>query len=101
MLFENFFVMAKTCAFNFNFIYFYFGIGNNVRHMVCQLHQLRLDIVSCFTGSGATYHNHVLVARIFPVLGPAVHGQGFRRCQDDVVIRDRINIGSDIFWSPP
>ena len=69
--------------------------------MVCQLHQLRLDIVPCFTGSGAADHDHVLVARIFPVLRPAVHGQGFRRCQDNVVIRDWINIGSDILWSPP
>ena len=63
--------------------------------------KVRLHIESCLTGSGTTDDNHILISGILWGFWSAVHGQTFCFCEDDIVFKNRIHEGFDIFSISP
>ena len=76
-------------------------ISDHIGYVVRHLHKVGLHIESCLTRSGTTDDNHILISGILWCFWSAVHGQTFRFCEDDIVFKDRIHEGFNIFSISP
>ena len=76
-------------------------IGDHEAHIIRHLHKLRFHIKSGLTASGTTNYNDILVSGILRFLRSAVHGQAFCLCQQDIILKNRINKRSYILFISP
>ena len=76
-------------------------IGDHKAHIIRHLHKLRFHIKSGLTASGTTNYNDILVSGILRFLRSAVHGQAFCLCQQDIILKNRINKRSYILFISP
>ena len=66
-----------------------------------QLHQVGFQPEPCFTGTGATDDQNILVPGILWIWNPALHGQAFCFCQNDIVPGIRIHEGNNVRMLSP
>ena len=77
-------------------------IGDHKTYIVRHLHKLRFYIKSSLTATRSTYHYNILVSGVLRFLWSTVHGQTFRLCQQNIILKNRINKRCYIlFISPP
>ena len=77
------------------------GISNHKAHIIRHLHKLWFHIKSGLAAARSPDHYDILVSGILWFLRSAVHGQTFCLCQQNIVLKDRINKrGYILFISP-
>lgn len=77
------------------------GISNHKAHIIRHLHKLWFHIKSGLAAARSPDYYDILVSGILWFLRSAVHGQTFRLCQQNIVLKDRINKrGYILFISP-
>ena len=77
------------------------GISDHKTHIIWHLHKLRFHIKSSLSATRSSDYYDILVSGILWFLRSAVHGQTFRLCQQNIVLKDRINKrGYILFISP-
>jgi len=65
------------------------------------LHEIGFEEKPRLTGAGTADDKHILVPRCLGVLWAAVHCQPFRLREDDVVAKDRVDIGPNVLRRAP
>ena len=76
-------------------------ISYHKTHIIRHLHKLRFHIKSSLSATRSSDYYDILVSGILWFLRSAVHGQTFRLCQQNIVLKDRINKrGYILFISP-
>ncbi len=66
-----------------------------------RLEQLGREPETGFAGAGRADDTGVEVAGVGGIFGPGVHGEKLRLCQNDVVLKLRIDKGLDVFFGAP
>ena len=70
-------------------------------HIIRHLHKLWFHIKSGLTAARSPNHYDILVSGILWFLWSAVHGQTFRLCQQNIILKDRINKRCYILFISP
>ena len=66
-----------------------------------RLEQLGREPETGFAGAGRADDTGVEVAGVGGIFGPGVHSEKLRLCQNDVVLKLRIDKGLDVFFGAP
>jgi hypothetical protein len=65
------------------------------------LHKRRFDEKPCLAAAGTADHKDIFVSCIFRLLRAAVHGEPFRLCQWDIVLKYRVCVRLYIVGGSP
>lgn len=75
------------------------GVCDHIRTV--HLHQIRFEPEAGLTGTGAADHQHIFVSGGLGVLGAAIHGQALGFRQNHIVLKYRVDVGSNILTGSP
>ena len=65
------------------------------------LHKRRFDEKPCLAAAGTADHKDIFVSCIFRLLRAAVHGEPFRLCKRDIVLKYRVGVGLNVVGISP
>ncbi len=65
------------------------------------LHKRRFDEKADLAAAGIADYKNVFVAGVFRLLRAAVHGEPFRLCKRDIVLKYRVGVGLNVVGISP
>lgn len=92
------------CGFSLSLYIVTLGIGYHKRGRIVlghTLHQVWLHEEPGLAGAGTADYKDILVSCGFGVFRPVVHGEPFRLCQQNVVVKIGVDIGGYILGAAP